>query len=66
MKTIADADYAHAKRVCKDFEIKDLGEYYDLYAQSHTLSLAVVLENFRNRCLKIHKRDPAICFQLLD
>ena len=25
------ADYAHAKRVCKDFEIKNLGEYRDLY-----------------------------------
>ena len=26
-----DADYAHAKRVCKDFEIKNLGEFHDLY-----------------------------------
>ena len=25
MEDIADADYAHAKRVCKDFEIKNLG-----------------------------------------
>ena len=23
-------DYIHAKRVCKDFEIKSLGEYHDL------------------------------------
>ena len=23
-----DADYIHAKRVCKDFEIKNLGEYH--------------------------------------
>ena len=29
-----DADYVHAKRVCKDFEIKNLGEYHDLYIQS--------------------------------
>ena len=27
---ITDADYIHAKRVCKDFEIKNLGEYHDL------------------------------------
>ena len=33
MEDITDADYAHAKRVCKDFEIKDLGEYHDLYIQ---------------------------------
>ena len=26
MENITDADYAHAKRVCKDFEIKNLGE----------------------------------------
>ena len=26
MKDDADADYAHAKRVCKDFKIKNLGE----------------------------------------
>ena len=26
MEDIADVDYTHAKRVCKDFEIKDLGQ----------------------------------------
>ena len=31
MEDITDADYMHAKRVCKDFEIKNLGEYHDLY-----------------------------------
>ena len=31
MEDITDADYAHAKRVCKDFETKNLGEYHDLY-----------------------------------
>ena len=31
IEDITDADYAHAKRICKDFEIKHLGEYYDLY-----------------------------------
>ena len=25
-----DADYAHTKRVCKDFELKNLGEFHDL------------------------------------
>ena len=27
MEGITDADYVHIKRVCKDFEIKNLGEY---------------------------------------
>ena len=31
MEDITDVDYAHEKRVCKDFDIKDLGEYHDLY-----------------------------------
>ena len=45
MEDITDADYGHTKRVCKDFEIKKLGEYHDLYVQSNTL-LADIFENF--------------------
>ena len=26
-----DSYYTHAQRVCKDFELKYLGEYHDLY-----------------------------------
>ena len=40
MEVITDADYTHAKRVCKDFKIKNLGEYHDLYVQNDTLLLA--------------------------
>ena len=29
LEDITDADYMHANRVCKDFEIKKLGENYD-------------------------------------
>ena len=59
MEGIADADYAHTKRVCKDFEIKKLGEYHDLYVQNDTLLLADAFENFKNICLKIYEFDPA-------
>ena len=41
MEDITDADYAHAKRVCKDFE-KNLREYHNFYVQSDTLFLADV------------------------
>ena len=58
MEDITDVDYAHAKRVCKDFEIKFLGKY-DLYVQSDRLLLADVFENFRNTGINIYKLDPA-------
>ena len=45
MEEITDADYMHAKRVCKDFKIKKLGEYCHLYLKSDTLLLADVSEN---------------------
>ena len=52
MEDITDADYAHAKSVCKDLEIKSLGKYYDLYVQCDTLLLADVFEDFKNMCLE--------------
>ena len=58
MKDITDADYCHAKRVWKDFEIKHLGEYYDLFFQSDTLLLADIFENFQNQCFEIYELDP--------
>ena len=62
MEDITDADYVHTKRVCKDFEIKNLGEYHDLYVQSNTLLLADVFENFRIMCLKMYELDYANFF----
>ena len=59
MEDITDVDYAHAKRVCKDFQIKTLGEYHDLYVQNDTLLLADVFENLKNMCLDIYWLDPA-------
>ena len=49
----------HMEKVCKDFKIKNLGEYHDLYVQSHTLLLADIFENFRNMCLEIYELDSA-------
>ena len=44
MEDITDADYMHAKRVCKGFETKNSGEYYDFYLKSDTLLLADCLK----------------------
>ena len=67
MEDITDAYYDHAKRVCKGFEIKNLGEYHALYVQSDMLLLADVFENFRNMCvLKYTNLILQNFFQLLD
>ena len=36
MEDITDAEYPHAKRISKDFEIKESGEYQEFYVQSDT------------------------------
>ena len=59
MEDITDADYTHAKSVCKDFEIKNFEEYHDFYVQSNKILLVDVFENFRNICLKIYELDLA-------
>ena len=51
MEDIADADYTYAKRICKDFEIKNPQEHHDLYVQIDTLLLADIFEDFQN-CLE--------------
>ena len=53
IEDISDADYAHAKRVCKKSEIKNSREYHDLYVQSNTSLLTDVFENFRNMSCNI-------------
>ena len=58
MEDITEADHLHVKRVCKDFEIKNLSEYQDLYLKSDTLLLADVFENFRKMSLKMYHLDP--------
>ena len=41
------------------FKIKNRGEYNDLYVQCDTLLLADVFENFKDKCIKIYRLDPA-------
>ena len=59
MEDTTDPDYAHTKRVCKDFEIKILGEHYDWYVQCDTLLIDDVFENFRNMSVNIYELNHA-------
>ena len=55
---ISDEDFDHAQIIWKEFGIKDLGEYHDLYLKSDVLLLADVFEEFRNVCLENYSLDP--------
>ena len=56
---ISDSDLDHVKNVINTFKIDNLGEYHDVYVKSDVALLADVFENFRDKCLKINKLDPA-------
>ena len=59
LENIADKGYAHAQKVWEVFEIKNLGEYHDLYVHCDTLLLANMFENFRDKGIEIYGLDPA-------
>ena len=56
---VSGDDYNHVKKVWKEFGIKHLGEYHDLYLQSDVLLLADVFEEYRNVCMENYSLDPA-------
>ena len=59
---ISDDEYKHAQNVWEIFNLKNMGEYHDLYLQSDILLLADVFENFRRTCLEYYKLDPCHYF----
>ena len=59
MSGVGNEDYEHMNRVWKEFGLKDLGEYHDLYLKMDVILLANVFEAFRKVCLKNYGLDPA-------
>ena len=59
LEDITDEDHAHVQKVFEELKLKNLVDCHDLYVQSHTLVLADVFENFRNKCIEIYELDPA-------
>ena len=58
-KDISDEDYTHAQKIWKEFEMKTMKDYHDLYLELDVLLLADVFEIFREVCLDNYKLDPA-------
>ena len=64
-------DYKHGKRICKDFEIKNLDEYHDLYLKSHVLPfswcfwklLKNVFKNLSIRSCRIYLAPGLLAWQ---
>ena len=56
---ITDEDYRRAQRIWEHFNIKNLGEYHDLYLMTDVYLLTDVFENFREMCLNYYGLDPA-------
>ena len=59
MSSISKEDYQHAQRIWKEFGIRDLGDYHDLYLRTDVVLLANVFEAFRDTCLRHYTLDPA-------
>ena len=59
---VSDEDFEHAQKVWKAFELKNMGDFHDLYLKTDVLLLADVMENFRKLCEKNYELDPAHFF----
>ena len=59
---ISDEDFEHAQKVWREFQLKNMGEFHDLYLKTDVLLLADVMEKFRKLCEKNYELDPAHFF----
>ena len=62
---ISETDYEHAKKVWQTFNMKNMGDYHDLYLKTDVLLLASVFEGFRNTFIENYGMDTAHFMTLL-
>ena len=58
-QNITKEDYEHAQKVWQIFEMKNFGEYHDLYLETDVLLLANVFMNYTIMCLQDDGLDPS-------
>ena len=61
-EAISDEKYQHAQTVWKTFNMKNLGEFHDLYVLTDVLLLADVFEKFRDMTIENYKLDASHFF----
>jgi len=63
-KEISEKDYNHVVQVWNEMNIKNKGEYHDLYLKTDVLLLADVFENFRKFAMDTYELDPCHYYRL--
>ena len=64
MSGVSESDYQHTQRVWVELNIKNLGEYHDLYLKTDVVLLENVFETFRETSLAHYGLHPAHFFTL--
>ena len=59
MSGVSDTDYEHACSVWREFGIRNMGGYHDLYLRTDVILLANLFESFRQVCLENYGLDPS-------
>ena len=58
-KNITQEDFEHAQLVWEKFNIKNMGEYHDLYLLLDIRKLFDIFEEFRAMCIKNYELGPS-------
>ena len=59
MSGVSDGDYEHACRDWREFGIRNMGEYHNLYLRTDVVLITTVFESFRRVCLENYGHDPS-------